>query len=864
MNPFMMMFGPMGMSFTGGCCSGMYMPYYGQNDMLTFMNFPIFRNTGSDYLLDPRLALQQTQFSIQNGSIFGNSYLPMFNNFPGVTGIGAPWWQTNTKPETEEEKKKREAKEAEAKKPEAQKAKSLKESFDKIKKLAETHKNFLNLDDSIIKKADEAMKKETAEEQLKAMKEVMSLIPADIIRKSVIADDEVVKKLKEAGYNFNYSNNAYSLPVASITNNMNDVHDNIISKKDYTALGTLASDITGKRTPILAAISTWNNTQNEKGILKFIAENLPAETDASIAQLKLIVPQIINGLIDKADEYSGCAKIKADRDALAKLKDGLLADFSSENLKKVSNAFEKLYARLRMQEAVQVREYIKGRNDFKAINEVKDGIINENMIVAETYENLTKEGIANPPKETGLDKIQAVTTVTVTDEGVVDRDKEYENNKQGLIDEYLAKDNKYLTKVGDTNVYQTIGYDENGSGAKYYTVKDNKIIEVKKKGDGTFEAVANAPEVKSSDIVNYDSTLRTVKSLIGDNLIEPYKGQFVVATLPYPVFKGTSKKTNEFYAIIDGVFGKIKNCTNLKEDKTNKLISAVGTQKTLDKLTADDLDTNVDAEKIKSEELDKKEEKKTKDKNEAERISKITKEVYSFKTIDSQLAEAGLEKTAVIGFYKTKDEPTLFFRYDDNINSKTYQHIVQLKNVEAIYEDGTMKIKGSKVKEACKEVQAPVDCAKELQTVLNTTVYQNNYNCEKYRTAEQIKNDLNLIRRKMNSFKRYTQIDDIKKFFNSYQDAAYHWWKPNDLSLCKAICNVKIIPESDKKEYIKLIAYKMKQIVDKKQITFDNPDDYAMLEYIKNGHMVSNGSGITLDSTASELDRIVEQIMEKI
>ena len=52
MNPFMMsnvFFGPMGMmSMSPMCYGGVNMPYYGSSDMLTFMNFPIFRNTASD------------------------------------------------------------------------------------------------------------------------------------------------------------------------------------------------------------------------------------------------------------------------------------------------------------------------------------------------------------------------------------------------------------------------------------------------------------------------------------------------------------------------------------------------------------------------------------------------------------------------------------------------------------------------------------------------------------------------------------------------------------------------------------------------------------------------------------------------
>ena len=159
MNPFMMMFGPIGFGFMGGGCScGVNMPYYGMDDRLTFMNFPVFRNTSMDYLLDPRLAMMQSQQSMMNGggNIFGSTMLPMFNNFPGMNFPGmnnnSPWspWFQPSRTESEEDKKKREANEAEAKKPEAKKAEALKNTFDKIKKLADADSEYLTLDKSII------------------------------------------------------------------------------------------------------------------------------------------------------------------------------------------------------------------------------------------------------------------------------------------------------------------------------------------------------------------------------------------------------------------------------------------------------------------------------------------------------------------------------------------------------------------------------------------------------------------------------------------------------------------------------------------------------------------------------------------
>ena len=147
MNPFMtqMFFGPMGMSimpFSCGC--SMYSRPY-EHD-LSFFNFPIVRDTSMDWLLNPSIALQQCQQQWQSGNFGGFGYSGIGGmTFPGFNG---GFWNpaiNGTRTETEEEKKKREAREAETKKPEAEKAASLKKIFDNIKKLAEENDGFVNL-----------------------------------------------------------------------------------------------------------------------------------------------------------------------------------------------------------------------------------------------------------------------------------------------------------------------------------------------------------------------------------------------------------------------------------------------------------------------------------------------------------------------------------------------------------------------------------------------------------------------------------------------------------------------------------------------------------------------------------------------
>lgn len=791
MNPFMMsniFFGPMGMSVSPMCCSGINMPYYGQNDMLTFMNFPIFRNPGNDYLLDPRLAIFQSQQSMMTGgSIFGNNFLPLFNNFPGMN---FPWMQPKT--ETEEEKKAREAKETEAKKPEAKKAASLKKEFDNIKKLAET-KNLITLDESVVKKAEEAMKKEKAEDQLSGMKEVMALIPEDIIRKAVMADETVVKKLKEAGYNFNYKNNKYSLPDSGIENvKMNQVHDNIISKHNYDAKGLGSFGAAANPDTILALVSAWNNTQSDKGILRFIGKNMPTD-DGPLNQLKtLIVPQIINALIEKADnDYRGCAKIKSERDALEKAKDDLLKNFNQSNMNKVSDAFETLYARLRMQEAVKVRDYIKNNADFNALNEVKAGIINDDMVVAETYANLKEEGIANPPSVNNLDEIQTVSTVVVNEQGVVDKDKEYENNPQGLLDEYLAKDNKYLTKIEGTNIYQTKDIDGNGTGVRYFTVHDNKLIEVKKNADGAFETPANPPAVKSADIEEYDASVLRIKKLIKSKAIAPVQGVD-------GLFKATG--ANEYYALIGNKFGKVKG-------------SVDGI--TIEELTTSDIE-DFDDNDIKSAKKVADDKKSEESKKIQDKIDKITSErFYSLTAVQDKASELGYRKSVLDNYFvlDTPDGKKHFFRYENG-------QLVLQEGVSGIKANGQIKQNG--VWTAAKTDLTPSDLGLELRRKLN---------------GDTSSDDYNRIDKILNIFASYEKADDIIEFIEAYtkqmkEDEAIFRW--ND-RLCAQISTENNYGKERKAKALQIIAKQVKRVMEEYHIQLggygQTSEDYDDMRY---------------------------------
>ena len=177
-----------------------------QNSILqrSYFTQTYFQNV--DYLLDPRYSFEMTKRKIEANPMLYQS--PMIYTGGGI-GIGdfyvpqmpqipLPGMQ-QSKPETAEEKEKREAREAEDKKQEAKDAKAIKENFDKIKTALAALG--VPLSEELIKKADEAMKKEKAEDRLNAMQTVMKSISDEKLLKSIYSNDEVKSKLVDAGFN---------------------------------------------------------------------------------------------------------------------------------------------------------------------------------------------------------------------------------------------------------------------------------------------------------------------------------------------------------------------------------------------------------------------------------------------------------------------------------------------------------------------------------------------------------------------------------------------------------------------------------------------------------------------------------------
>ena len=889
MNPLFMqmMFNPMGMGcmpFMGGmnfmmpslfCGSSFMSMPYSQSDNLWFLNQPIYRNTGYDYLLDPNFALRNCQLKWQNGGFYGQTMLPGFT-FPGFSPIGSVpqipgLTQQPQKTEAEKEAEKKKAEEA--KKPAAKKAQKLSESFANIKKLAEDKNNNLpEIPEELSKKAEEAMKKETAEEQLTAMKEVMTAIPEETIRKSVLADKNVRDKLRNAGYNFTLGvknkcclkNNDIKDEDIDNSKRLIRLHSDIIEKKLNELpliCGQLSNPDTAKLR-ILGIISSWNDKYkgSESGILRLIASNLPEGNDAVAKKdaVKECVKTFTEALLLKASDYEGYDKITKARDEVNEklnlvLKTSPADGFTMTNINNLAAACDKLYARLRMQEAVAARDYVN--KNFGYLNEVKPGVINENMIVEETQKDLEAEGIAYP-KVTELDAAPVTDEIVVqTEQEMKDLDEEFDGDGKGKL-EALYKDGK-LTKVeGKDNIYQSKPI-KAGDKVRYFAVIEDKVYEVFKQNDKFLKA-KNAEEVSAADIGSYAMAVERANKLVDKNALRYVTD--VSKANRYPVFKATG--ANEYYIIKDNKFYHLLDAERIyikRVGNTDKVFvdfkGADRKEVSIYDITADDVEEFEDSEIRTQKQVDA--EKK------AKALEDVTiVESHQYSSLHDIESNEEMDKLSeeICGekghFRKNKFIPGYFM--SDKPQGRVYKYDVKsgklkfVENIRAITSVGYAKDADNKdfaIAEVFMDkeytgaelINKIQEYGAELRTCLNG------------RTNDE---EVILSHRKLSTIIAMKNPVYTINFIKGYKNQGGFW---SSDGICK-----QIVTENDFDRrtgsttltgayYVKQIAILIKQVV---EITdFDrNSDDYKILCKLANGD--------NLSGSAEKLDDIIDKVIE--
>lgn len=618
MNPLFMMFNPLGF-FGGGCgCGfGVNMPYYGQNDMCTFMNFPVFRNTSNDYLLDPRLAMMQTQQSWMNGGgmgFFGNSYLPLFNNFPGMNMPGmnmpgmnntpwSPWGPQRT--ETEEEKKQREAREKEDKDPKNVEKKARLESY---KEYLNKFKATLSEDEkkkfaTVEAKFKEALKEIKVDDRLTKVEELFKeYIDKESLTKIALADKDIDSKLYKAGYNFPTAISAHKKSKVETDLETEATNLDLTNSTKVGEFGTFVKS----GDYILPMISTFNSTHSENSILKAIAKQMP-NNDTHQHHYKDCIVDVTNALTAKANSFmsdnGGTAaypKLSEQiRQVNKKLEPIQEVNYQSETKNRVdasdvnalAEEFDKLYAMVRVLEAKALNKKVVDKY-AENMNNLIEGSIPEDIIIKETLEDLAAEKIT-APTEAELDEIPEVksgfrVSREKTSMEEIDEIEDAEKRMQALVE---GNNKKLKAVAGQDGVYETkTEKEETNAPKRYYVVSDdNNIAEVKLNPNTKEYVVIKGKEnVSAVEIGQYTDTVQ--------NIDRYYRaGKIIKSRYVDGVYLSTAVRQNghcEAFIIRNDQLVKVKGWI----DKDGNVKLDNGTTTTIDELTDTDV-TEVTSER---------------------------------------------------------------------------------------------------------------------------------------------------------------------------------------------------------------------------------------------------------------------------
>ncbi len=906
-------------------------------DTLSFMNNPVYRNTSYDFLLDPNLALSkvQQQWAAGGGCNGGMSMLPGYQ-FPSVQWPQMPQmpqmqWPWMPKTETAEEKKAREEKEKKKKeqeaKPEYKQAKALETLFTKVKEISANENNDLT---KITKEQEDAvkdaMKKEDAVEMYNAMKAVFEDIDASAIRKAVLDNATIREELRKAGYNFNLNNNKYAIPNKDIANSTFEQKEFSHKLKDEIAQGKfdnnvmqLTGNLEGQNNGkfVLNFISTWNDEHHgngERGYLRFLASHLPSKDDAIHMQMCVNnVEKVVSAICTKAKgkEYNGCQDIEALAKELTNLKNDCCKvtynsetgtssynQFNAGKINDIADKFDKLYVLLRMQDAVRINSDIMKNESFSFLNAVKADVINDDIVIKETIEDLKAEGFSDGeiPEIKTLPKPQKTPAERAEEERRIQEEEQTLDTPEKKRD-YLVK-NGIIEKVSeDEDVYKIKDLDANSNLAKFFMIVNNKFVEVKSNDEYEIEQVEENPDDSKivSEITTYKKTVEQINRLIDENVIEPYKytdsnGQVYIFT-KLKIYKATGD--NQFFIVKDNKLCLIKNCNKIVrksettvDGKTEEYTYVIGNgldKKVID-LTADDLDTNFNEENIQSTkkiEQDKKKKEEAdivivenytfeslKDAKTGKKLSELSKAIKQAENPNIDIKDGEYDKRDFIqikvnGYFYCKSK-NRYYRYDENENKLKYQ-----KDVQRIDECGYMKYKNGTIKE-CEEVIS--DTISTDENGLKTAINDYGQKFAKAVNGKSSSEDDSIAFRALNTIIAKNNPLYTVNFIKGYKDYDGFWLT----RICRQIVSENGFEDGDnvetinsKKRYMKEIVKLILDVIS--ETSYNNSVVIAQLEKIACGEYEykSHNLDCTINFKNSDnkeisikLDDIIDDVIE--
>ena len=367
---------------------------------------PYANNYSNSFFLDPMYALAQTNAQLlqttgQGFGVFNGMGLSGQTGNWGGLGIGGwPWGQGVQQPaETSEEEELK------------------KEQFNTLKELLNKLVKYEELDSterSAIKAAlSNVNKKKTYVEKYEVLEKAYKQIDKNTVKeyfkeqkyedynskKDVVG--EYYDKLLGAGFEYD----------SEVDNELLSLHEaiNSVSAKDPNIV---ENDIIGNvhKENILDVISSWNSEYSdstkatEKRVISFMVEKhnklkQPKEKDTF---KRTAIKPFVDAMIAKANEVKGdCSASGAKKidDAVKALENAY-----SKDINKLSKAFDELYVLLRFASVSAISSDIEKKYGF-----VDSEVFNKKMFIAETEEDLKKEGFDNTSS--------AVESVTKPDDG---------------------------------------------------------------------------------------------------------------------------------------------------------------------------------------------------------------------------------------------------------------------------------------------------------------------------------------------------------------------------------------------------------------------------------------------------------------
>ena len=514
----------------------MYMtPNFDPSIGYTYPEFGVWGNN----LLNPMLAIQQTMQSFQNGNwMNGINSGNWFNNMPW-NNWNNPWGGGNNSGST--------AGNAEYD--------ALKALINKYKEIG-TKNNTIS--PSLLDKINAALNKSgKPEEKLEALKDLYKSLDKTKLEKALLELPEYKTMLDGAGYNFNGTNKEYD---TKLKKELNSLEQDIKSGKGDLLAQISASE---NNAQILRIVSYWNDNHSDKenrGIIRLVAQHIPAEESERTLHIEG-VKNLSMSLINKVEDFKGSVDgnftnlDKATEELSKALTNATKApkEFTKANLEALADKFDKLYAMLRMMEAERIRNTINTKYSF--LNDISSSdrdIVNDDLVLKSTKEDLRKEGIS-------LDGVETDNVPTEEVEEVSDIDEVSETAEE-KVEKLVEKEN--LKQTAKEGVFQSVVTSSN-EPAHFYTIKDDKLVELKdvksidKDGkctmaDGTNKTLeqvkADAVEVSAQDIIDYNNTLTRVNELVKAGTLVKCQQQFGGAVLYRS--KGKQEDGNRQYFIV--------------------------------------------------------------------------------------------------------------------------------------------------------------------------------------------------------------------------------------------------------------------------------------------------------------------------